>query len=123
MNMTDRDAHMQSLFDGCLAIARAKGADYSGTQDALANFKRNADRLGMTKYQVWAIYCAKHVDSIFNSIKKDPLNPQVESEPLKGRVEDAINYLAIFQCLLVEDEKEAVMDEPFVFHKDIDLGT
>jgi len=43
--------------------------------------------------------------SIDNSIKHNPKNPQVESEPLLGRIVDAMNYLRLFQCLLVEDSQ------------------
>ena len=85
---------------------RSKGVDYSGKEDALDNFKRNAEKLGLTKYQVWAVYAGKHLDSIFNSIKADPESPQVESEPLWERIKDAITYLAIFAALLEEDSND-----------------
>lgn len=99
---------MEGIFKECLETAEKKGRDYSGTADSLSNFKRNAERLGMTKYQVWAIYCAKHIDSIFNSIKHAPEFPQVESEPLRGRVVDAITYLTIFLALIDEEDSKRI---------------
>jgi len=84
----------------------SKGADYAGTEDVLANFKRNAERLGLTKYQVWAVYFGKHIDAIFNSIKAGPFYPQVNSEDLEGRVLDARNYLGLYECMRREDMEE-----------------
>lgn len=85
-----------------------KGMDYAGEQDVLANFKVNAERLGLTKYQVWSVYFMKHIDSILNAIKRDAGNPKVSSEPLEGRVLDARNYLGLLACMLHEDKIDAI---------------
>jgi len=84
-------------------IARKKGKAYSGQEDPFSNFKRNAERLGLTKYQVWSIYAAKHIDSIFNAIKSNPQSPRDESEGLQGRVDDCIVYLNLLLGMLSED--------------------
>ena len=93
----------ESIFEECIATLKTKGDDYASKEDALANFKRNAERLGMTKYQVWLLYFTKHVDAIINSVKRDPTCPQVESEPIRSRVVDNINYLILFAALMEED--------------------
>lgn len=103
MTIQERTEVAEGIFKECLEMAIKKGADYSGKEDALANFKRNGERLGMTKYQIWSVYFAKHIDSIMNSIKANAEVPQVESEPLRGRVVDAIVYLTIFEAMLIED--------------------
>lgn len=103
MEIAQREQIQKELFAECIGVATAKGKDYSGETDSLSNFKRNAEKLGLTKYQVWAVYCGKHLDSIFNSIKSSPENPQVESEPLRERIKDAINYLTILEALRLED--------------------
>lgn len=105
MTIQQRQDLAKAIFERCLKTLESKGADYSGQEDSLANFKRNADRLGMTKYQVWAVYAAKHIDSVFNSIKRDPDQPQVESEPLSERIVDIINYMMILHALLEEDNE------------------
>lgn len=104
--MTTEEANKltDELFLECKRILKEKGADYAGDNDVHDNFIRNAARLGLTKYQVWALYFNKHVDAINNSIKRNPIFPQVESEPLRGRVVDAINYLIRFESMLFEDE-------------------
>jgi len=81
----------------------SKGKAYSGNTDPFKNFKENAERLGLSKYQVWAIYAFKHIDSISNAIKQDPQNPIDASEGLKGRIHDAQNYLDLLYGMLVED--------------------
>jgi hypothetical protein len=81
-----------------------KGTAYSGEQDANANFKRNAERLGMTKYQILAVYLNKHMDGINNAIKVSPQFPTENTEGMSGRIADAINYLAILYTLIKEDE-------------------
>ena len=87
-----------------LEILTAKGNAYAGKGDSLANFKRNAERLGLSKYQIWGVYFNKHIDSINNAIADNPISPVDKTEGLKGRVIDAKNYLDILICLLEEDK-------------------
>jgi hypothetical protein len=93
-----RDQH----YDAIAAINAKKGKDYAGDDDALANFKAAAEAFGMTPFQVWAVYHHKHQSAIDSFIK----NGQVESEPIEGRIHDAILYLFLLLGL-IEDEKPA----------------
>ena len=104
MNIQERQNVAEKRFNECLKVLLAKGKDYAGKEDSLANFKRNAERLGLSKYQVWATYFNKHIDSVNNAIKYNPINPQVESEPLTERIIDIINYAVILEALLSEDK-------------------
>ena len=56
MNQETRNAIFDELSKTMLDITTKKGHDYSGDEDVLENFKRNAERLGLTKYQVWLVY-------------------------------------------------------------------
>jgi len=103
MTIKKRQKIAKDLFNKCIDILIKKGKDYAGNEDCLSNFKRNAERLGLTKYQIWAVYWNKHVDSINNAIKSNPNFPQVESEPLESRIIDLINYEIILLALLLED--------------------
>ena len=93
-----------TLFDREIEMLTIKGKAYAGEGDSLANFKRNAERLDLTKYQIWAVYFNKHIDSINNAIQQSPDFPVDESESLLGRIVDARTYLGILQCLVEEDE-------------------
>lgn len=81
-----------------------KGESYSGNEDVLSNFRRNAERLGLSKYQIWAVYFNKHIDSINNAILNNPNNPVDKSECLLSRITDVIAYAIILESLLEEDK-------------------
>lgn len=100
----------QEFYDSCksraqlrLDILEKKGLAYAGDKDAFANFKRNGEKLGLTKYQIWSVYCGKHLDAIFNSIKENPNSPVDKSEGLQGRIDDAVNYLELLAGMLDEE--------------------
>lgn len=92
-----------------MRLLEEKGRAYSGEGDVFDNFKRNADAMGLTKYQVWLVYCSKHFDAIRNAVKQNPSQPIDKSEGLVGRIDDAINYLNLLRGMLKEDQ-----GEPFV---------
>lgn len=106
MTTQQRDVILMDLVDEELATYREKGLAYAGTGDTLANFKRNAERLDLTKYQVWGVYFNKHIDSINNAIAQNPGSPVDKTEGLRGRIVDARNYLGILLCLLTEDKED-----------------
>jgi len=103
MNLEQRKEIISRLRSDEDAIMAAKGKSYAGTGDTLANFKRNALALGLSPYQIWAVYFNKHIDSINNAIKADPKAPVDYSEGLRGRIMDARIYLEILACMLEED--------------------
>ena len=102
MNTNEREQVAKDIFQKCLKLMEGKGKEYSGNVDILSNFKRNADNLGLTKYQVLMIYMAKHFDSVLSEIKKHPEFPTDASEPFESRITDLINYLILLQCLRLE---------------------
>jgi hypothetical protein len=76
-----------------MEVMCGKGEAYSGKSNRFNNFERNGERLGLSKYQIWAVYFSKHIDAIMNAIKDNPENPVDKTEGLKGRIQDAQNYL------------------------------
>lgn len=97
--------------DEILGLNSTKGSDYSGTEDAFRNFKEGAARLGLHPHQVWAVYCSKHMDAIWTFVKDGGV---VKSEPIEGRIDDAILYLFLLRGMVREsafhssDEHELV---------------
>lgn len=106
MHIDVRTKIIKELLDEAASIANAKGKAYSGESDSLANFKRNAASLGLTKYQILTIYMNKHYDTIINAIKLNPELPVDNTEGMKGRIQDCINYLALLWTLIQEDTTE-----------------
>ncbi len=82
-----------------------KGRDYTrGSPDRLANFKQKGAELAskpsdipFETLKVWYVYASKHWDAIVAFIK---LEGQSESEPIRERVKDMRNYLALFLGLI-----------------------
>jgi len=109
MNASDREVFFRGLFDECLAIAKRKGSDYSENKpnaDVNSNFKLAAERLStdarpITKYDIWFVYFYKHLTAIETFIATGKL----ESEGIRGRIIDAINYLVILGSMVKEDEQ------------------
>ena len=85
------------------AILAAKGEEYAGSTDRLANFKRGAQLTGATALQVAFIYASKHYDSIATYVKKDAQGfEQKLSEPIEGRFDDLINYCLLMKAIVCE---------------------
>jgi hypothetical protein len=103
MKFQERIRILRHLNERELALSTHKGAAYAGEEDTLDNFKRNATRWGLTKYQVWGVYAGKHMDAIENAIKANPARPIDGTEGLIGRINDARVYLSLLACLLEED--------------------
>ena len=80
----------------------SKSDSYSSEDDVLSNFKTNGEALGLSPFQIWAVYFNKHVDSINNAIKNNPNKPIDPSETLRSRIIDARNYLSILDSMLIE---------------------
>lgn len=93
-----RDELIKDAFD----VSNVKGADYTQkSDDILKNFKSVAKDMGLTPYQTLGVYMKKHQDAISSFIKHDG---QLESEPIKGRIIDNINYLCLLWGLICEEE-------------------
>ena len=81
-------------------LLKVKGADYTRhSEDRLSNFKRNAEAVGLSPVQVWAVYAGKHWDAIMAFVKTG----KTESEGIEGRLDDLHNYLYLLEGLLKEE--------------------
>lgn len=80
-----------------------KGSEYAGDVDRLANFRRNAERWGMTMEQCWGVYVSKHYDAVQQYVQdlasgKD----RKRMESLGSRIDDIIVYMLLFKAMLDE---------------------
>lgn len=104
MTTADYDKVGDELIALARAIETAKRPGYTvGSEDVLANFKRVADRAGITVGQAWAVYFLKHIDAI-TAIMTRPDLPVSEAPP--GRFADAVNYLRLGFAILQEREPQ-----------------
>lgn len=89
MTTKEFDSLLADTLQNTAKLLRDKGADYASDVDRLSNFKDQAAKLGLTPYQVWAVYANKHWDAVNAFVRN---NGQVESEPIESRIYDIINY-------------------------------
>lgn len=84
-----------------------KGLEYAGSEDRLANFKRNAEALGGTPEYVLMVYAGKHWDAITTHVRRlnEGMESLVTTEPIQNRIMDLINYLLMLNALTVEREE------------------
>lgn len=88
----------EEILPECMKIMKTKGRSYSGLEDKLGNFKRGAELSGTSPERVWFIYFTKHFDALSSFIRGE----YSDSEPIKGRIIDLINYLMLFCGILQE---------------------
>lgn len=94
-------------------LSHLKGGEYAGDKDRLANFRRNAEALGLSMETVWAVYAAKHWDAVMQYIKDiAKRTTRVRSEPIEGRIDDLIVYLLLFK-LIIRDQSVNVPELSF----------
>lgn len=94
---------LENTYKGLLELTATKGEEYSRDVDQLANFKRQSIELGITPEQVLQVYLNKHLDSIKSYIK----TKKVLSEPIEGRIDDAILYLILLKGLLEDGRNQS----------------
>lgn len=84
-------------------LSASKGQEYAGSEDRLANFKRLGAQLGLPPEAILWVYLTKHLDSLSTYIRDLTKGTTREySEPITGRVHDAILYLNLLKGLIIE---------------------
>ena len=92
------DFIQKDLLPECMGIMTTKGESYSGLDDKLGNFKRCAALAGVPIEKAWYIYFVKHYDALSAYIRQE----YKDSESIRGRIVDLINYLLLFAAILKE---------------------
>lgn len=108
MNVTRE--HFRNLVDltfkDIKGLSDGKGREYAGEDNVdhneLANFDRLAAKLSLSPEKVLWVYLTKHLDAIENHIRElDKPVTKVASEPIEGRIDDAILYLLLAKAMVV----------------------
>ncbi len=86
------------------ALLTSKGVEYSTAVDALANFKDPAnDEMDVNPYKVCMIHFNKQLAAIRSYLKD---GKEHSTESIWSRIHDAMNYIFLLMCLLVEHVDE-----------------
>lgn len=84
-------------------LMASKGREYARTEDRFDNFNRLAADLSMSRDKVLLVYLTKHMDAIKNYVNTG----NSVSEPIQGRILDALNYLLLLYGMV--EERETLM--------------
>lgn len=108
MNREEFDRFRDEHYDTLCGINRAKGKDYAGDEDALANFKQDRDRIQKIAERSphllkWYVYFDKHLQALFSFLE----NGDVASEPIEGRIHDLIVYEFLLLGLIEDHTRQA----------------
>lgn len=90
---------LSNTYKSLVNLTASKGEEYSRDADQLANFKRQAEELNTTPEKILMVYLNKHLDSIKSFVKTG----KVHSEPIEGRIDDAILYLILLKGIVQDD--------------------
>ena len=92
----------EGVFARCLELTEKKGNDYSkGNKDVLKIFKESADEFGVSIFVGIGYLMKKHINAVYHYIKT---GGQSESEPIRERIVDAINYLTFILAAIEEQD-------------------
>lgn len=81
------------LLDEAFALSATKGQDYrKGSNLVHQNFINVGNNLDLPPLRVLGVYSQKHFDAITSFIES---GGQSESEPIRERIKDAINYILL----------------------------
>jgi hypothetical protein len=102
MKVTEFNELRDSLIASSEEVAKAKQVDYARDFDALDNFKSIAHIVGLEPQQVWAVYFYKHISAVMAWAREG----KVESESLRERFVDIINYAVLGYALSVDGDSK-----------------
>lgn len=93
---------LDSTFGDLYTLNAEKGHDYAGDENVFSNFERGAEKFGLRREQVLGIFLAKHLDAIDTWIREG----EVRSEPIDGRIQDAVMYLLLLLGMASESDSK-----------------
>jgi hypothetical protein len=103
MTNVEVDELIKDTFDRILHLREVKAAEYSEDSDALSNFRRNGEDMGIPMEVVWRVYAGKHWDALSQHVRDIGNGTRrVLSEPIESRIDDLIVYLCLFKAMLRE---------------------
>lgn len=94
------EKELDQLHKTLVVLSSTKGSEYAGDDDLLLNFKKHAQDCGVEPETVLHIFMTKHLHAISTYVKDTQAgNKRGLSEPIEGRINDAILYLALLRVM------------------------
>lgn len=122
MKRDDFERFARELQNDAWQVLKDKGADYARSDNAFHNFEATANFTGQTKEQVLGGHMYKHIAAIYRYIR----DGKVDSEGLRGRAIDLINYVTFLVAMDKDGYDKTVIPPAHVSgwerEKDVDLA-
>ena len=100
MNLDEAQKRFSAFFEECHELLGSKNHDYQPDGDAYAATEGLAEQLGVSVEMVFAVYMAKHWQSILTHAKSGEL----KSEKIRGRLIDLANYCALIAVWMEQSD-------------------
>lgn len=101
VRLADQNMFIRELYQQCLGILDTKGVDYTPDNIALAEAVETAWEEGTTPEKILWTMMRKHYSAIRRFIQAG----RVESEPIRGRFTDVVNYFALIAFYAEKKER------------------
>lgn len=98
MKQKEAEGIFTGLWMDVMELRKQGNKEYAHSEDTLANFKRVAERTGITPEQVLMVYAEKHIDGIHSYIS----GHKSQREGVIGRINDLVVYMGLLRCLIEE---------------------
>jgi hypothetical protein len=104
MNIFEFKLLLNQTTDRLFQLTETKGHEYAHDADQLANFRRLGTTLRLDPRVVLYVYLLKHLDAISHYIGAVQHKREIVcSEPIDGRIDDAILYLILLKALIMDE--------------------
>lgn len=111
MNITTRNNKMKEIFDSCLKLSKAKGKDYAGAEDSLANLRI----FGFKGIIIRLFDKLMRLKNIEEAGKVE-----VKDESVRDTLMDTIIYSAL-AIILLEDEDQTSVTTHYGYPNDCEI--
>jgi len=101
MTFEEFDKYQEELIKKVVEMKSTKGIEYAHSKERFANFNRLAEQLDSDNLTIAWIYTVKHLDAIVSYISRGKI---FSTEPIEGRIVDAITYLTLIAGMIKEKE-------------------
>ena len=99
MTIDEFDTFYMTMTEEERELLRKKGQEYSGKENRFCNFQSIGIELNLDPKKILWVYLHKHLDGIRTYIKGE----YTGIESIRGRIEDARNYLALLAGMIEEE--------------------
>ena len=117
MTHQEFNLYQAELLHKVMDMGATKGKEYSNSENRFGNFDRLAVELDLTNIKVAWVYTKKHLDGIASFCRTQ----KELSEPIEGRIVDAIVYLTLIAGMIAERDRTLKV-EKLLTHRDENVG-